>query len=387
MDMLPGQDILNQVQRYKNEALDFMQALTLSESPSTDPQTQLHVRKQICDALRDVGYSAIRIPGNSSGGMLYARPLRKHAERHAQMMIGHYDTVWPVGTLDKMPFEIDGNIVRGPGLYDMKAGITQAIFALKTLQTLGLEPELTPVIFLNSDEEIGSLESTRYIRRLARCMNRVFVLEPSMGPAGKLKTSRKAVARYQITVMGKAAHAGLDPESGASAILELSHVIQKLFALNDPKNGVSVNVGTIDGGLRANVVAPRSSAIVDVRTNSQADAQAIEKVILSLTAETPGTTLEISGQIGRPAMERTPRNQALWQLAQKHAAEMGISLEQGQAGGGSDGNTTSQFTATLDGMGAVGDGAHAEHEHIDIDKTLERTALLASLLLAPALKA
>ncbi len=387
MNKLPGYDILYQVQRYKNEALDFMQALTLSESPSTDPQTQLHVREQICDAFSDVGYSTIRIPGSSSGGMLYARPNSKSSDSGAQMMMGHYDTVWPVGTLDKMPFEIDGNIARGPGLYDMKAGITQAIFALKTLKTLGLKPDLTPVIFLNSDEEIGSPESSRYIRRLAPCMNRVFVLEPSMGPTGKLKTSRKAVARYRVSVVGKAAHAGLDPESGASAILELSHVIQKLFSLNDPQQGVSVNVGTIDGGLRANVIAPMSSAIVDVRTNSQADAEAIEKVILALAAETPGTTLEISGQIGRPAMERTPRNQALWQLAQQHAAGLGLSLEQGQAGGGSDGNTTSQFTATLDGLGAVGDGAHAEHEHIDIDKTLERTALLASLLLAPALKA
>ena len=387
MNRQPGYDILNQVQRYKNEALDFMQTLTLSESPSTDPQTQLHVREQICDAFSDVGYSTIRIPGSSSGGMLYARPNSKSSDSGAQMMMGHYDTVWPVGTLDKMPFEIDGNIARGPGLYDMKAGITQAIFALKTLKTLGLKPGLTPVIFLNSDEEIGSPESSRYIRRLAPCMNRVFVLEPSMGPTGILKTSRKAVARYRVSVVGKAAHAGLDPESGASAILELSHVIQKLFALNDPQNGISVNVGTIDGGLRANVIAPMSSAIVDVRTRTQTDAEAVEKVILALTADTPGTSLEISGQIGRPAMERTPRNQALWQLAQKHAAGLGLSLEQGQAGGGSDGNTTSQFTATLDGMGAVGDGAHAEHEHIDIDKTLERTALLASLLLAPALKA
>ena len=385
MDMLPGQEILKQVQQSKNEALDFMRALTLSESPSTEPTTQLHVREQICDALSDVDYSAIRIPGKSSGGMLYARPYRKIPERSAQMMMGHYDTVWPVGTLDKMPVEIDGNIMRGPGLYDMKAGITQAIFALKTLKQLNLKPDLTPVIFLNSDEEIGSLESTRYIRRLAKCVDRVFVLEPSMGPAGKLKTSRKAVARYRITVIGKAAHAGLDPESGASAILELSHVIQKLFGLNDPQNGISVNVGTIDGGLRANVIAPMSSAIVDVRTNSQADAQAIEKVILALTADTPGTSLEISGQIGRPAMERTPRNQALWQLAKQHAEGLGLSLEEGQAGGGSDGNTTSQFTATLDGLGAVGDGAHAEHEHIDIDKTMERTALLASLLLAPSL--
>lgn len=382
----PGNAILNQVKQFKAEALDFLEALTKSESPSTEPNTQLQVREQIADALCEIGFSSILIPGKTSGGMLYARPRVKVPDRAAQMVIGHYDTVWPVGTLQKMPYQIEGDIIRGPGVYDMKAGITQTVFALKTMQQLDLEPEVVPVIFFNSDEEIGSRESTRYIRRLAKCMNRVFVLEPSLGPTGKLKTARKAVGRYQITVVGKAAHAGLDPEGGASAILELSHVIQKLFALNDPQKGISVNVGTIDGGLRANVVAPQSQAIVDVRTRTQADAEQVEKIILSLTPDTPGTALEISGHIGRPALERTPRNQALWQMAQQHAAEIGLTLEEGDAGGGSDGNTTSQFTATLDGLGAVGDGAHAEHEHINIDRTLERTALLTMLLLAPPLK-
>lgn len=382
----PGNAILDQVRQYKDEALGFLEVLTKSESPSTEPKTQLQVREQISDVLCELKYTTILIPGKTSGGMLYARPDKRVSDQAVQMMIGHYDTVWPLGTLNKMPYQVDGNIIRGPGVYDMKAGITQAIFALKTMQQLDLEPEVMPVIFFNSDEEIGSHESTRYIRRLAKCMNRVFVLEPSLGPVGKLKTARKAVGRYQITVVGKAAHAGLDPEGGASAILELSHVIQKLFALNNPEKGVSVNVGTIDGGLRANVVAPQSQAIVDVRTRTQADAEHVEEIILSLTPDTPGTTLEISGRIGRPALERTRRNQALWLLAQKHAAEIGITLEEGEAGGGSDGNTTSLFTATLDGLGAVGDGAHAEHEHIDVDKTLERTALLTMLLLAPPLE-
>jgi len=375
--------ILQQVKQYKSEALDLLRILTQKESPSTEPKTQSKVRKKISTALQELGYKTIHIKGKKSGGMLYARPLNKVAGQHAQMMLGHYDTVWPVGTLETMPFAIDDNIVRGPGTYDMKAGIIQAILALKTMQQLELEPTVMPVIFLNSDEEIGSHESTRYIRRLAKCMDRVFVLEPSLGPGGKLKTARKAVGRYQITVKGKAAHAGLDPEGGASAILELSHVIQKLFALNDPEKGITVNVGTIDGGLRANVIAPQSQAIVDVRTRTQADAEQVEQSILALEPDTPGTRLEIEGRIGRPALEPTPRNQALWQLSQRLAAEIGLNLEQGQAGGGSDGNTTSQYTATLDGLGAVGDGAHADHEHIDIDKTLERAALLTMLLLAP----
>ena len=381
-----GHHILNQVKQYKSDALDLLKKLTLKESPSTEPETQSKVRKKISKALNKLGYKTIHIKGKSSGGMLYARPAKKLKGQSTQMMLGHYDTVWPVGTLETMPFEIEGNIVRGPGTYDMKAGIIQAILALKTLKSMELEPDVLPVIFLNSDEEIGSHESTRYIRRLAKCVNRVFVLEPSLGPNGKLKTARKAVGRYQITVKGKAAHAGLDPEGGASAILELSHVIQKLFALNDPEKGITVNVGTIDGGLRANVIAPQSQAIVDVRTRTQADAEFVEQAILTLQADTPGTQLVIEGRIGRPALERTPRNQALWQLSQELAAEIGIQLEQGQAGGGSDGNTTSQYAATLDGLGAVGDGAHADHEHIDIDKTLERAALLTLLLLAPPLK-
>ncbi len=386
MNGLPVDKILNLVRQYKDEALEFLEILTRCESPSTEPLTQIFIREQIADVLNDLDYACIRIPGIDSGGMLYARPRNRKRDQYHQMIIGHYDTVWPVGTIEEMPFKIEGSVVRGPGVYDMKAGITQAVIALKTIRQLDLKPRVTPVVFFNSDEEIGSHESSRYIHRLAMLMNRVFVLEPSLGPAGKLKTTRKGVGRYKITVKGKAAHAGLDPQAGASAILELSHVIQKLFSLNDIDKGISVNVGTVDGGLRANVVAPYSQAIVDVRTRTQEDSLQIENVIYALTPDTPGTTLEIEGRIGRPALELTPRNQALWKLSQHLAEQIGLRLEQGQAGGGSDGNTTSLYTATLDGLGAVGDGAHAEHEHIDIDKTLERAALLTLLLLAPPLK-
>lgn len=385
MNAPPANTILNHIRGLKSEALAFLEELTLLESPSTEPRTQIAVRERIADALSDLGFAVNRVPGRDSGGMLYARRNRRRCHSHTQMILGHYDTVWSLGTLESMPYEIDGTIVRGPGVYDMKAGITQALMALRTLDALDMQPEVAPVLFFNSDEEIGSHESTRYIRRLAPSMDRVFVLEPSLGPAGKLKTGRKAVGRYKITVAGKAAHAGLDPESGVSAILELSHVIQKLFGLNDPAKGITVNVGTIDGGLRPNVIAPESQAIVDVRTRTQADAEFVEQQILSLKPDTPGTSLSIEGRIGRPALERTPRNKQLWQLARQLGAEIGLTLEEGDAGGGSDGNTTSQFTATLDGLGAVGDGAHADHEHIDIDKTLDRMALLAMLLMAPPL--
>ncbi len=217
-------------------------------------------------------------------------------------------------------------------------------------------------------------------------MERVFVLEPSLGPAGLLKTARKGIGRFTVTVQGTAAHAGLDPGAGASAILELSHVIQDLFALNDLDKGITVNVGTIDGGLRPNVVAPKSRAVVDVRVATQADAQAVEAAIFSLCPATPGTTLHIEGAFGRPAMEQTPANRRLWMLACQLASDLGIDLEEGMAGGGSDGNTTSLYTATLDGLGAVGDGAHAHHEHLVLGRSIERAALLAMLLLAEPLE-
>jgi glutamate carboxypeptidase len=208
-------------------------------------------------------------------------------------------------------------------------------------------------------------------------------MEPSLGDDGAIKTERKGVGRFKITVHGKAAHAGLDPEGGASAILELSHVIQSLFAMNDASSGITVNVGTVDGGLQPNVIAPHSQAVVDVRVPTIREGDRIEKAIYGLVPITPGVRLTVEGGIGRPSMEQTPRNLALWQKAHALGAEIGLDLKQCRAGGGSDGNTTSQYTATLDGLGAVGHGAHAEHEFLYIDRTLERTALLALLLLAP----
>lgn len=203
-----------------------------------------------------------------------------------------------------------------------------------------------------------------------------------MGEAGDIKTERKGIGRFTFTVHGKAAHAGLDPESGASAILELSHVIQKLFALNDADKGITINVGTVDGGIQPNVIAPHSSAVVDVRVPTVADGERIEKLIHGIEPEVPGVRLRVEGGIGRPSMEATPRNQALWRRAKKIGAQLGLDLNQGRAGGGSDGNTTSQFTATLDGLGPVGHGAHAKHEFLYVDRTLERAALLAMLILS-----
>ena len=378
-----GQEILWHLQSRKNEFVRFLRELTLAESPSHIPESQNRPREAIAERLESVGFHVQRLSGQRHGGNLYARPKSRRRFAPAQVLIGHYDTVWPLGTLDTMPFAVDGNMVRGPGVYDMKGGITQIIFALETLSHFDVAPSVTPIIFANSDEEIGSRESTRYIRRLARRSCRAFVLEPSLGREGKLKTARKGVGRFTVRIKGQAAHAGLDPEKGASAILELSHVVQALFALNNPGQGVTVNVGTIEGGLRPNVVAPESSAVADVRVRTQEDAERVTRAIYGLEPSVPGTSLQVEGGIGRPALEPTPRNRELWSLAKELSREVDLDLEEGLAGGGSDGNTTSLYTATLDGLGPVGDGAHAPHEFLYLDETLQRTALLALLLLAP----
>jgi glutamate carboxypeptidase len=387
-DLQPAaSEVLDYLRGKRADLVWLLERMTRAESPSTVPDAQRDIREIIARELERLGYVVRRVPGRRSGGMLHARRLRRRRDAPAQLLLGHYDTVWPLGTLTGMPFEAQDDTVRGPGVYDMKGGVAQALLALATLRHFAVEPSVEPHVFLNSDEEIGSRESRRYIESLAPHMDRVFVLEPSLGPAGMLKTARKAIGRFTVTVRGEAAHAGLDPGAGASAILELSHVIQALFALNDLERGITVNVGTIDGGLRPNVVAPSSEAVVDVRVATQQDADRIEAEILGLKPAIQGTSLSVEGGFGRPAMERTPANRQLWRMARRLGGDLGLKLEEALAGGGSDGNFTSQFTATLDGMGAVGDGAHAAHEHLRIEATLERTALLALLLMAPPLEA
>lgn len=285
--------------------------------------------------------------------------------------------------LATMPVETRDGRLYGPGVYDMKGGLVQAVFALRALRELRLEPPAVPLLFVNSDEEIGSGESTRWVRLLARSVRRVFVLEPSLGPEGRLKTGRKGVGQFTVTVRGRAAHAGLEPERGASAVLELSHVIQRLHALADPARGIAVNVGVVSGGLRGNVVPPEARAEVDVRVLCEEDAPALEAAVRGLAPTLPGTRLEVTGAIDRPPLLATPANLALWRTAEAAARELGLALGHGTAGGASDGNTTSRTTATLDGLGAVGGGAHSVDEHVDLARMPERAALLALLLLAP----
>jgi glutamate carboxypeptidase len=315
--------------------------------------------------------------------MLFGRPRARAKKSPLQLLVGHCDTVWPVGTVREMPVRVEGETLRGPGVFDMKGGLVQMLFALRAVNDLGLRPPADSVVVINSDEEIGSPDSSPLIGRLARRAVRAFILEPAFGRSGKLKTARKASGGFTITVKGRAAHAGVNPEEGASAILEMSYQIQRLFALNDAGRGITVNVGTIDGGLRSNVVAAEVRASVDVRVRTRQDAAQVEAAIRGLRPVNPQTTIKIEGGINQLPMEPLPRNQALWRLAQDLGRRLGLELDQAAVGGASDGNTTSQYTATLDGLGAVGDGAHAAHELVLLPHMVARCALLVLLLLAP----
>jgi len=378
--MTDTQPLLDQLTRQRHDMVALLADLVAAESPSDAPETQAGPIGILYEQFDRLGYHVRHTPGSRTGGYLIARHPAA-GERPTQLLLGHCDTVWPVGTLAEMPLEVEGDILRGPGSYDMKGGLAQGIFALRALRDLGLEPPLAPVFLINTDEEIGSIESRPVIEELAAQSARALILEPSAGPAGKLKTARKGVGDFEIVVHGRASHAGLEPEKGISAILGMAEIVRKLATLNDYPRGVSVNVGLISGGLRSNVVAPECRAVVDVRAVTVADAARLEEAVRGLTPPLEGTTLEITGGFDRPPLERTPRNITLWELARATGAEMGLALEETAVGGGSDGNLTSLHTATLDGLGPVGDGAHARHEHVVISKMVERSALLAALLM------
>ena len=374
--------ILKRCRAQHVEMLTFLERLVLSESPTMDPAAQKAPLDALREQLEAVDYHVMHVPRKHSGGYLLARPARREKGKAIQMMVGHCDTVWPHDTLFSMPFKRVNGTLKGPGVFDMKAGLTQIVFALKTLKSLGLATPFVPVVFVNSDEEKGSHDSRDAVARLAKIAQRAFILEPPYGLEGKLKTARKGIGRFTLTVTGKPAHAGLDPTKGASAILELSHQIQQLFALNDPLNGISVNVGMIEGGVNANVVAPVSKAVIDVRFPTPENGAWIEDKIRGLRPKNPETVIHIHGNVG-PPLVRNERNQQLWHRAKLAGEQLGLQLDEAIAGGGSDGNTTSLYTATLDGLGTPGDGAHARHEFIFPEKIIERTALLTLLLTMP----
>jgi len=299
--------------------------------------------------------------------------------RSRVMLLTHLDTVWPMGTLKKMPWRETGGKIYGPGILDMKAGVVMALEAIAALQQLG---EMRPVtLLLNSDEEVGSTVSRLVTEKLARECAAVFVLEPAQVLA--YKTARKGVGQFDLRVEGVAAHSGVDFEQGHSAVLEMARLVEKISRFTDLRRGITVNAGVIAGGTRSNVVAAECRCEVDVRIAKATDAARVEKMFRALKVTDKACKLTVSGGINRPPMERKPGTVALFLKARTLAAEMGFVLDEAATGGGSDGNFTAALgIPTLDGMGAVGAGAHAAHEHVVKKHLVERTALLAGMMAA-----
>jgi glutamate carboxypeptidase len=295
------------------------------------------------------------------------------------ILLGHFDTVWPFGTLERMPLHRHGDRLHGPGTFDMKAGIAIALGAIAALRATGI-PHAPVTMLWTTDEEIGSGTSRETIEAEARQSAFVLVLEPAL-PGGALKTARKGCGEFELTVHGVAAHAGLDPGKGASAIHELAAQIAAIERLQDLPRGISVNVGLVSGGSRPNVVAEEARATIDVRAPTREAADAVESALRRLQPARKGTRLTVKGGFERPAMERTAAVAELFTRASDVASSLGRELREGAAGGGSDGNFTAALgVPTLDGLGAVGDGAHAAHEHVDVTALPWRTALVAGLL-------
>jgi glutamate carboxypeptidase len=294
------------------------------------------------------------------------------------LLLGHLDTVWPLGTLKAMPFRTGEGRLWGPGTLDMKAGVAMAFTAIELLSEVGLlKREI--VVLLNSDEEIGSPVSRPITERLAAECGAVYVLEPAQGLA--YKTARKGTGNWRIEVRGVAAHAGVDFGKGANAILEIGRVIEKVSSWTDLKWGLTVNVGLVGGGSKTNVIPAEAWAEVDVRIARRSDGERMERKFAALKTTDKRCSLTVTGGINRPPMERTRATVVLYRDAKALAAELGFELNEAATGGASDGNFTSALgIPTLDGMGAVGDGAHARHESIVLEHVAPRTALLAGLL-------
>jgi len=297
--------------------------------------------------------------------------------RPKALLIGHYDTVWDPDTL---PVVRQGNILYGPGVYDMKYGLVAGIWAVKAIRETGLAaPDECVGLFFNSDEEPGSLTSRYCLEKVAKEFEHALVLEPSKN--GALKVGRKAVGTFHIRINGAAAHAGTDYTAGRSAILEAAYLTQQLFAMTDLEKGTTVNVGTISGGTKTNVFAASAEMDVDVRVTTMEEAKRLTEQVEGLQPTVDGCSIEISGGVNRPPFETTPANRVLFEKAKEIGNKLGMDVRSITVGGGSDGNFTSAWgIPTLDGLGPMGDGAHAVNEHILINESLENTVLLTALL-------
>lgn len=357
--------------------METIETLVRLESPTGDKAAVDRCGAELADRLTAIGGHVSRIETSSAGN--HVRAAFGHGARQI-LLLGHFDTVWDVGELQRMPFRRDGDRLCGPGVFDMKAGLSLGMLATRAMYDLMPPPDVRVVMLWTTDEETGSRTSRALLETEAVRSEAVLVLEPAL-PGGALKTSRKGCGEYDLVVHGIAAHAGVDPSKGVSAIHELARQILAIETLQDLERGISLNVGIVEGGSRVNVVAASARARIDARAPARADADRIDAAMRALTPHLKGARLEISGGFSRPPMERTPGVARMFELAQAAGRELGVHVEEGSTGGGSDGNFCAALgIPTLDGLGAVGDGAHAIHEHVIVSELVPRAALIATLL-------
>lgn len=354
------------------------------ESPSDDAAAVTRMAEWVAD--RVAPYASVKFfPGGAYGKHLRCNFKLKGAARDKRVLaIGHCDTVWPHGTLETMPFREEDGKIYGPGVFDMKGGVSFFLMAIEAIRELGLKPAANVSLLLVSDEEIGSLSSRPLTEEEARSANLVLVLEPAYGIAGSLKTARKGTGMFQLKVEGIATHAGIDFAAGASAITELAHQIRNIESFTNLKIGVTVNPGVIRGGTKTNVVAAEAELKGDIRFWKTRDGEAVLRKLQKLKAHDPRCRLVVEGNLNRPALERRPEVRVAFRHARSIAKGLGFELSEASTGGASDGNFISALgVPVLDGIGAVGDGAHAVHEHLVVNQMPLRTALLAELLTQP----
>jgi glutamate carboxypeptidase len=375
-------NLLDHYEARQETILQSIRELVERETKSREESRLNEIASFISGQLREIGGQVELIPQNGYGTHLRARFDFGH-DRTEQgvLVVGHLDTVWPVGSLERLPFRVtpEGR-AHGPGIFDMKSGVAILVESLRTIVSRRLATKRPVTLLLTCDEEIGSRTSRPLIEEEAKNAAAALILEPPIS-GGVVKTGRKGIGTFTVRALGRAAHAGLDPEKGVNAIVELAHQTLRLSALNDYGRGVTVSVGLVEGGSALNVVPACASAKVDVRFWTPEDGENLIAAIRGLTPVTVGAKIEVSGGINRPPMPRSEKNIALYEHARALAAELGFELKDEVVGGGSDGNFIAAMgVPTLDGLGVDGAGAHAEHEHIVIDDIPRRAALLTRLM-------
>ncbi len=371
-------ELLDYARDHTDEIVDTLRQVVELESFSADKSSVDALGSYIKGRLESLDAKVRAAPQSEFGDHL----LADWGEGPGQVLIlCHMDTVWPQGTIQEKPFRIEDGLAYGPGILDMKSGVTIALHALKAIQSAGLSPPKRVRLLFNSDEEVGSPTSRSLIEEEAKKSEYVLVLEPAAGSSGALKIGRKGVAMFQVKVTGRAAHAGNEPEKGISATEELAHQVIHLHSLTDLEIGTTVNVGVMNGGTVRNQIAPYAEALVDVRVATMSEADRVINEILGFRPSLPGAAVEITGGLNRPPMEKTPDTARLLDTARGLAQPLGIDLLEAHVGGGSDGQFAAAVGApVLDGLGGVGEGPHADHEHVIVSALAERVGLIASML-------